>query len=86
MDPEMLVNDVNDAAIFAEVLKGLMPNDQQGTGQAAAAAGQQPTGMGSPGGVPAGTGPNDETAAGGGGIGIGSAPTSGEAGFTGNIN
>ena len=86
MDPDALVNDINDAAIFAEVLKGLMPNDQQGTGQEAAAAGQQPTGMGSPGGVPAGTGPNDETAVGGGGIGVGSAPTPGEAGFTGNLN
>ena len=86
MDPETLVNDVNDAAIFAEVLKGLMPNDQQGTGQEAAAAGQQPTGMGSPGGVPAGIGPGDETAVSGGGIGVGSAPSPGEAGFTGNIN
>ena len=86
MDPDALVNDINDAAIFAEVLKGLMPNDQQGTGEAAAAAGQQPTGMGSPGGVPAGAGPNDETAVGGGGIGIGGAPSPGEAGFTGNIN
>ena len=86
IDPDALVNDINDAAIFAEVLKGLMPNDQQGTGQEAAAASQQPAGMGSPGGVPAGTGPGDEAAIGGGGIGVGSAPTPGEAGFTGNLN
>ena len=86
IDPDALVNDINEAAIFAEVLKGLMPNDQQGTGEEAIAASQQPTGMGSPGGVPQGTGPNDETAVGGGGIGIGSAPTPGEAGFTGNLN
>ena len=63
-----------------------MQNDQQGTGQEAAAAGQQPTGMGSTGGVPSGTGPGDASAVGGGGIGVGSAPTPGEAGFTGNIN
>ena len=86
IDPDALVNNIDEAAIFAEVLKGLMPDDQQGTGQEAAAASQQPTGMGGPPGIPAGTGPNDETAVGGGGIGIGSAPTPGEAGFTGNLN
>jgi len=83
IDPDLLVNDINDAAIFAEVLKGLMPNEQ-GTGEEVAAAGQQPGGMGGTGGVPEGVGPNDETAAGGGGIGVGGAPTPGEAGFTGN--
>ena len=86
MDPDELVNDMSDAAIFAEMLKGLMPNDQQGTGAEAAATSQQPNGMGGSGELPQGTGPNDETAVGGGGIGIGSAPTAGEAGFTGNLN
>jgi len=85
IDPDALVNDINDAAIFAEVLKGLMPNEQ-GTGETVAPAGQQPASMGGTPELPAGTGPNDETAVGGGGIGIGSAPTPGQAGFTGNIN
>ena len=86
IEPDELVNDVNDAAIFAEILKGLMPNDKQGTSEEAAATGEQPASMGGARELPAGTGPNDETAVGGGGIGIGSAPIAGEAGFTGNIN
>ena len=85
IDPDALVNDINEAAIFAEVLQGLAPNEQ-GTGEDAPAAGQQPASMEGAGGVPAGVGPNDETAVGGGGIGIGSAPIAGEAGFTGNVN
>ena len=56
------------------------------SGAEAAATSQQPTGMGGAGELPQGTGPNDETVVGGGGIGIGSAPTAGEAGFTGNLN
>ena len=81
IDPDALVNDVNEAAVFAEVLRGL---NERTTGEAAPPTGQQPTGVGGLGGVPQGVGPNDATAVGGGGIGIGSAPTAGEAGFTGN--
>ena len=86
IEPDLLVNDINDAAIFAEVLKGLMPNDQQGASPEAAAAGQQQSGMAGAGKLPQGTGPNDDTAVGGGGIGIGTAPSPGQAGFTGNLN
>jgi len=81
IDPDALVNDVNEAAVFAEVLRGL---NERTTGEVAPATGQQPTGMGGTGGVPQGVGPNDETAVGGGGIGVGGTQTAGEAGFTGN--
>jgi len=86
IEPDLLVNDINDAAIFAEVLKGLMPNDQQGASPEAAASGQQQPGMAGAGKLPQGNGPNDDTAVGGGGIGIGTAPSPGQAGFTGNLN
>ena len=83
IDPDLLVNDVNDAAIFAEVLRGL---NERTTGEETLAAGQQPSNMGAAGGVPTTIGPNDATAVGGGGIGIGDAPIAGQAGFTGNTS
>jgi len=82
IDPDALVNDISDAAIFAEVLRGL---NERTTGEAAPAAGQQPAGMGGAGGLPQGVGGAPQDTAGGGGIGVGNAPTSGEAGFTGNL-
>ena len=82
IDPDALVNDINDAAIFAEVLRGL---NERTTGEAAPAAGQQPAGMGGAGGIPQGVGGAPQDTVGGGGIGVGNAPTSGEAGFTGNL-
>ena len=81
IDPDALVNDTNEAAVFAEILRGL---NERTTGEVAPATGQQPTGMGGTGGVPQGVGPNDETAVGGGGIGVGGTQVAGEAGFTGN--
>ena len=82
IDPDALVNDINDAAIFAEVLRGL---NERTTGEAAPAAGQQPAGMGGAGGIPQGVGGAPQDTAGGGGIGVGNAPSAGEAGFTGNL-
>ena len=82
IDPDELVNDPNEAAIFADILKGM--TNEQGTGQAAAATGQQQAGMAGAGGVPAGANPQDATATGGGTIGVGSTPTPGEAGFAAN--
>ena len=82
IDPDALVNDINDAAIFAEVLRGL---NERTTGEAAPATGQQPAGMGGAGGIPQGVGGAPQDTAGGGGIGVGNAPSSGEAGFTGNL-
>jgi hypothetical protein len=82
IDPDELVNDPNEAAIFADILKGMA--NEQGTGQAPAAPGQPPGGVGRAGGVPAGADPADATATGGGTIGVGSTPTPGEAGFAAN--
>ena len=85
IDPDSLVNDINDAAVFAEILKGLMPNEQ-GTGEDASAVGEQQRGMGGAKGVPEPINPATPPAVDGGGIGVGGAPTAGEAGFTGNLN
>ena len=82
IDPDALVNDMSEAAIFAEILRGL---NERTTGEAAPAAGQQPAGMGGAGGVPQGVGGAPQDTAGGGGIGVGNAPSAGEAGFTGNL-
>ena len=83
IDPDTLVNDANEAQIYAEMLKGMMPDAQQGTGEGANPNSQQ-QGMGQPSGVsqrPEGT---DNQGSGNGTIGVGATPTAGEAGFTGN--
>ena len=83
IDPDSLVNDANEAQIYAEMLKGMMPDAQQGTGEGANPNNQQ-QGMGQPSGVsqrPEGT---DNQGSGNGTIGVGATPTAGEAGFTGN--
>jgi len=83
IDPDTLVNDANEAQIYAEMLKGMMPDAQQGTGEGADPNSQQ-QGMGQPSGVsqrPSGT---DNQGNGNGTIGVGATPTAGEAGFTGN--
>tara|TARA_B100001741_G_scaffold181917_1_gene149771 strand:+ start:3594 stop:5708 length:2115 start_codon:yes stop_codon:yes gene_type:complete len=82
MEPDELVNDVNEAQIFAEILRGL---NGQPTGEEAAASGEQQPNMGAPEGVPAGANPADPTGVGGGTIGTGTTPTAGEGGFTGNV-
>ena len=82
MEPDELVNDVNEAQIFAEILRGL---NGQPTGEEAAASGEQQPNMGAPEGVPAGADPTDPTGVGGGTIGTGTTPTAGEGGFTGNV-
>jgi len=83
MDPDELVNDMNEAQIFAEMLKGL--NNGQTTGEEATAPGEQQPNMGAPQGVPAGANPADPTGVGGGTVGTGTTPTPGEGGFTGNV-
>ncbi len=82
IDPEELVNDVDEAQLYAKVLQGLQ-NAQQGTGPQGGPAGQPPTGMGSPDGVPAGPPPVDASGVGDGTIGTGNVPVAGEDGFTG---
>ena len=81
IDPETLVNNMDDAAIFAEMLRGL--NVQQETTGETQATGQQQA-MGSPQGVPAGANGADPSGVGGGTIGTGNVPQSGESNFTGS--
>jgi len=84
IDPDSLVNDTNEAQLYAEMLKGMMADAQQRASEEAGAAGQQPGGMEGSGGVsprPEGT---DLSGSGNGTIGVGTAPTAGESGFTGN--
>ena len=83
IDPDSLVNDANEAQLYAEMLKGMMADAQQGTGEGVSPDNQQ-QGMGQPNGVsqqPQGT---DNQGSGNGTIGVGATPTAGEAGFTGN--
>ena len=89
IDPDSLVNDVNEAQIYAEILKGLQdaqqPEGPQGAPQGPSpAAGSGQTGMGGIGGVPQGPPQSDPNGTGGGTIGTGSVPSAGESGFTGN--
>ena len=46
IDPDSLVNDVNEAQIYAEMLKGMMANAEQGAGETDNATGQQSPDMG----------------------------------------
>lgn len=83
IDPDSLVNDMNEAALYAEMLKGLQ-NAQQGPSPAGGPAGEQPTDMGRTGEVPAGPPASDGSGVGNGTIGVGNAPVAGESGFTGS--
>jgi hypothetical protein len=76
IDPDLLVNDMNDAQIFAEMLRGL--NVGQGNMSDPNAAGEQPNGMGQSGGLPQGTEGQVSGPAGGGEIGLRDAPASGQ--------
>jgi len=83
IDPDSLVNDANEAQVYAQMLQGMMQNAQQA---ASAEAGSAPVqqGMAPDGGVPNGTPGIDDSGRGNGTIGVGIAPSAGEAGFTGN--
>ena len=84
IDPDSLVNDANEAQLYAKMLQGLMANVQQGASEAAGAAAGPADDMAGSGGVspqPEGT---DVQGSGNGTIGVGTAPTAGESGFTGN--
>ncbi len=74
LDPEKVTNNMDEAAVQAEILKGMqgaMPQEQV----------QQPQQAGQP---PVGANPLDPTGAGGGNIGTGQAPLPNEQGFSGN--
>ena len=83
IDPDSLVNNMDEAALYAEMLKGLQ-NAQQGTGPAGGPTGEQPAGMGGDGEVPSGPPASDSSGVGNGTVGVGTAPAAGESGFTGN--
>ncbi len=73
LDPDKVVNSLNDAKLQAEILKQMNP-------QAAAGPEQQ----GGPEGAPAGAQVQDTAGGGGGNIGTGTAPQPGEEGFSAN--
>ena len=84
IDPEELVNDLDEAQLYAKVLQGLQANAQQGTGPEGGPAGPQPAGMGQPNELSGGPPPVDASGVGNGTIGTGNVPVAGEDGFTGN--
>lgn len=83
IDPDSLVNDQNEAQIYAQMLQGMMQNAQQAASPEAGSPAQQ-QGMAPSGGVSGGVEGTDSAGSGNGTIGIGTAPSAGEAGFTGN--
>ena len=84
IDPDSLVNDQNEAQLYAQMLKGMMANVQQGASEAAGTAAGPAQDMAGAGGVsPSPEGTNVQ-GSGNGTIGVGTAPTAGESGFTGN--
>ena len=83
IDPDLLVNDMEEAKLYAEMLKGLQ-NAQQGTGPEGGVPSQQPEGVGGSNAVSSGPTPVDNSGVGGGTVGTGDVPVAGEAGFTGN--
>jgi len=68
LDPDKVTNNMDEAALQAELMKGMQA--------------QQPTPEGVP--APAGANPMDTSGAGGGNIGVGQAPVPQEQGFSGN--
>jgi len=84
IDPDSLVNDANEAQLYAKMLQGLMANVQQGASEAAGAAAGPASDMAGSGGVSPSPEGTDLQGSGNGTIGVGTAPTAGESGFTGN--
>ena len=91
IDPDSLVNDMNQAQIYAEMLKGMQPDAQQGQQQPESGGPQgpisnsgQPTSMGASQQPAQGTQPSDLTGSGNGTIGTGGVPAAGESQFAGN--
>ena len=83
IDPDSLVNDANEAQLYAKMLQGMMANAQQAASAEAGPGGEQ-QGMAPDGGVPEGGPGVDDSGRGNGTIGVGTAPSAGEAGFSGN--
>ena len=83
IDPDSLVNDANEAQLYAKMLQGMMANAQQAASAEAGPGGEQ-QGMEVDRGVPAGNQGVDDSGRGNGTIGVGTAPSAGETGFSGN--
>ena len=81
IDPDSLVNNMDDAQIFAEILRGL--NATQEVGEPSQGTNGKSPSMGGSAGAPAGANPNDPSGTGNGTIGTGNVPQSGEGNFTG---
>ena len=81
IDPDSLVNNMDDAQIFAEILRGL--NATQEVGEPSQGTNGKSPSMGGSAGTPAGANPNDPSGTGNGTIGTGNVPQSGEGNFTG---
>ena len=80
IDPDQLINDPENAQIFAKIMG--MTNGNQQTQN----TNQQQANMGSAQGVPPGANPTDATGVGGGNIGTGNVPQPGETDFSQTIN
>ena len=80
MDPAELVNDPDEAAVYAEILRSLNVN-QQANSPESPDVGEQRGSMEGNGAVPTGADPMDATGSGNGTIGTGTTPMAGEAGF-----
>ena len=84
IDPDQLVNDVNEAQLYAEILKGLQSAQQ--TPSPENPASPQPSAvMGGPDELSSGSPPVDPSGVGDSTIGTGNVPFAGEDGFTGNV-
>ena len=83
IDPDSLVNDENQAKIFAEILRGLNEQQQPQTPDESQTPAGQPSGMAGSGGLP--PQPTDGSVQGvdSGDIGVGATPVAGESGITG---
>ena len=85
IDPDSLVNDLNDAQIYAKLLQGLQ-NAQQQPSPNGQPPSQQPAGMAGAQGVPQQSPQPNGSGLGNGTIGTGDVPSAGETGFTGNTS
>ena len=82
IDPDQLVNSLDEAQLYAEILRGIQ-GAQQGPSPEGVAPNQSPTVMGSSNPVSSGPPPVDASGVGDGTIGTGNVPVAGEDGFTG---
>ena len=83
IDPEELVNDIDEAQLYAKVLQGLQ-NAQQAASPEGQPSGPESPSMGGADQLSGGPAPVDASGVGDGNIGTGNVPVAGEDGFTGN--